>query len=36
VTVQKEVGMLQTRIHRNSTGPQGALVNAYLVETSGG
>jgi hypothetical protein len=26
--------MLQTRIHRHSTGPQGALVNAYLVETS--
>jgi hypothetical protein len=34
VTVQKEVGTAQTRIHRHSTGPKGTLVNAYLVETS--
>jgi hypothetical protein len=34
VTVQKEVGTAQTRIHGHSTGPQGALVNASLVETS--
>jgi glyoxylase-like metal-dependent hydrolase (beta-lactamase superfamily II) len=29
-------GMPEVRIHRHSTGPQGALVNAYLVETSQG
>lgn len=28
--------MPETRIHRHSTGPEGALVNAYLVETSEG
>jgi len=28
--------MPATRIHRHSTGPEGALVNAYLVETSEG
>jgi glyoxylase-like metal-dependent hydrolase (beta-lactamase superfamily II) len=28
--------MDHARIHRNSTGPQGALVNAYLVETPDG
>src|SRR5215207_3682224 len=24
------------RVHRHSTGPEGALVNAYLIETDGG
>jgi len=28
--------MPETRIHRHSTGPEGALVNAYLVETGEG
>jgi hypothetical protein len=28
--------MHHARIHRHSTGPQGALVNAYLVETPDG
>ena len=28
--------MPETRIHRHSAGPEGALVNAYLVETSEG
>lgn len=32
---QSEAGM-DTRIHRHATGPEGALVNAYLVETSEG
>jgi glyoxylase-like metal-dependent hydrolase (beta-lactamase superfamily II) len=32
---QTEAGM-DTRIHRHATGPEGALVNAYLVETSEG
>jgi glyoxylase-like metal-dependent hydrolase (beta-lactamase superfamily II) len=36
VTLQKEEGMPETRVHRHSTGPEGALVNAYLVETSEG
>jgi hypothetical protein len=26
----------ETRIHRHTAGPQGALVNAYLVETGDG
>lgn len=31
-----EAGMSDIRIHRYSAGPQGALVNAYLVETNRG
>jgi len=33
---KKEAGLPEVRIHRHSTGPQGALVNAYLVETTEG
>jgi glyoxylase-like metal-dependent hydrolase (beta-lactamase superfamily II) len=36
VTLQEEAGMQETRTHRHSTGPEGALVNAYLVETGEG
>jgi hypothetical protein len=28
--------MQDIRVHKHSTGPRGALVNAYLVETSEG
>ena len=33
---QKEAGVPGTSIHRYSTGPEGAFVNAYLVETNEG
>lgn len=33
---KKEAGLPEVRIHRHSTGSQGALVNAYLVETTEG
>lgn len=36
MTLRKEADISETRIHRHSTGPQGAFVNAYLVETSEG
>ena len=36
MTSQTEAGWPETRIHRHSTGPEGAFVNAYLVETSEG